>query len=43
MIYECERRLQIQAPAEAVWDWMSDVRRLLCLNRFTSAWIGPSR
>ena len=34
MIYECERRLQIEAPAEAVWDWMSDLRRLLGLNRF---------
>ena len=34
MIYECERRLQIEAPAEAVWDWMSDLRCLLRLNRF---------
>ena len=34
MIYVCERRLQIEAPAEAVWDWMSDLRRLLSLNPF---------
>ena len=34
MIYECERRLPIEAPAEAVWDWMSDLRPLLSLNPF---------
>ena len=34
MVYECERRLQVEAPAEEVWDWMSDVRRLLSLNPF---------
>lgn len=42
MVYQCERRLQIEAPAEAVWDWMADVRRLLSLNPFhvhvDSAW-----
>jgi hypothetical protein len=34
MIYECERRLQIDAAAETVWQWMADVRRLLRLNVF---------
>ena len=34
MVYECERQLQIEAPAEVVWDWMSDVRRILSLNPF---------
>ena len=37
MRYECERRLQIQAPAEAVWHWIADVRRLLALNIFHAA------
>ena len=34
MIYECERRLTIEASADAVWDWMADVRHLLQLNWF---------
>ena len=37
MIYTCERRLQINAPAEVVWQWMADVRRLLRLNVFHTA------
>ncbi len=34
MRYECERRRRIDASADVVWHWMSDVRRLLCLNLF---------
>ncbi len=37
MIYTCERRLHIDAPAEVVWEWMADVRRLLRLNVFHTA------
>lgn len=37
MIYECERRLQIHASAETVWQWMADVRQLLRLNIFHAA------
>ena len=37
MVYECERRLHINASADAVWHWMADVRRLLCLNIFHTA------
>jgi hypothetical protein len=37
MIYECERRLQIDAAAETVWQWMADARRLLRLNIFHAA------
>jgi hypothetical protein len=34
VVYECERRLQINASADTVWDWMADARRLLSLNIF---------
>ena len=34
MIYECERRLRVEVPIDVVWDWMSDVRRVLSLNIF---------
>ena len=34
IVYECERCLQINASADAVWDWMADARRLLSLNIF---------
>jgi hypothetical protein len=37
MVYECERRLYINASADTVWHWMADVRRLLCLNIFHTA------
>ena len=37
MRYECERQLRIQVPADTVWDWMADVRRLLALNIFHAA------
>jgi ligand-binding SRPBCC domain-containing protein len=37
VIYECECRLTIKAPADTVWHWMSDVRRLLSLNLFHAA------
>ena len=37
VVYECERRLQINAPADMVWRWMADVRRLLGLNIFHAA------
>ena len=34
IVYECERCLQINAPADTVWYWMTDARRLLSLNIF---------
>ncbi|MCZ6874193.1 MAG: hypothetical protein O7G88_11820 [bacterium] len=34
MIYQGERRLRINASADMVWQWMSDVRHLLRLNVF---------
>jgi len=37
VVYECERRLQINASADTVWCWMADVRRLLGLNIFHAA------
>ena len=37
VVYECERRLQINASADMVWRWMADVRRLLGLNIFHAA------
>ena len=37
VVYECERRRHIQAPADTVWNWMADVRRLLRLNIFHAA------
>jgi hypothetical protein len=37
MVYECERRLRLNASADAVWQWMADVRRLLSLNIFHAA------
>jgi hypothetical protein len=41
MIYECERRQRIDASADTVWQWMSDVRRLLRLNIFHAAVDAP--
>lgn len=35
--YTCTRRLRVQAPADVVWAWMSDVRRVLRLNLFHEA------
>ncbi len=37
MVYECERRLHINASADVVWEWMADVRRVLRLNVFHAA------
>jgi len=37
VVYECERRLQINASADTVWRWMADVRHLLGLNIFHAA------
>lgn len=37
MVYECERRLRLNASADIVWQWMADVRRLLRLNIFHTA------
>jgi hypothetical protein len=30
----CERLLRVEAPAEAVWDWMSEPRNLFSINMF---------
>ena len=37
VVYECERRMRINASADTVWSWMADVRRLLELNIFHAA------
>src|SRR5262245_3051053 len=37
VVYECERRLRINASADTVWCWMADVRHLLRLNIFHAA------
>lgn len=34
MVYACERSRRMDASADVVWQWMSDVRRLLRLNVF---------
>ncbi len=41
MIYQCERRLRINASADTVWQWMADVRHLLQLNIFHTAVVFP--
>lgn len=37
IVYTCERCRRINAPADTVWRWMADVRRLLRLNVFHAA------
>lgn len=45
MAYECVVLTHIDAPAEKVWEWMSDARNLLAVNMFHEAvlWDEPIR